>query len=45
MAEWQDDDEVVTTYRSIKQSQEESYRKGFWDGISKVLEAMRNERV
>ena len=33
-AEWQDDDEVVTTFRSIKMSQQESYDAGFAAGVA-----------
>lgn len=33
-AEWQDDDEVVTTFRSIKMTQQENYDAGFAAGIA-----------
>jgi hypothetical protein len=31
---WQDDDEVVTTFRTIKMSQQENYDAGFAAGVA-----------
>jgi hypothetical protein len=32
--DWQDDDEVVTTFRSIKMTQQENYDAGFTAGVA-----------
>jgi len=32
--QWQDDDEVVTTFRSIKMTQQENYDAGFAAGVA-----------
>jgi hypothetical protein len=34
LTEWQDDDEVVTTFRTIKMTQQENYDAGFAAGIA-----------
>jgi hypothetical protein len=34
---WKDEDEVTTTYGTIHQAQQESYIRGFYDGLDKKL--------
>lgn len=34
---WQENDEVVTNYRTIVQSQQESYRQGWEDAVAMVI--------
>lgn len=35
---WQDEDEVTTTFKSIKQSQQESYDQGWQEAIDHVID-------
>lgn len=37
MSDWQPEDEVVTNYRTIVQSQQESYRLGWEQAIAMVI--------
>jgi hypothetical protein len=36
MTEWQDEDEVITTFRTIKQAQAEEYTRGWDEAIAMV---------
>jgi hypothetical protein len=35
---WKDEDEVTTTFKSIKQSQQESYSQGWQEAIQYVID-------
>ena len=39
---WQDEDEVVTNYRTIVQSQKESYLMGYEEAITMVINVCRS---
>ena len=41
---WKDEDEVVTTFRTIKQAQQESYQEGWEDAIKHVLDISKQMR-
>lgn len=44
MSDWKDEDEVTTTFRSIKQAQAEAYQEGWEDAINYVLDISRQMR-
>jgi len=42
MTEWKPEDEVTTNYRTIVQSQQESYRQGWEDAVAMVINVSRS---
>lgn len=44
MSDWKDEDEVTTTFRSIKQAQAEAYQEGWEDAINYVLDISKQMR-
>ena len=42
LSEWQPEDEVITNYRTIVQSQQESYRQGWEDAVAMVINVCRS---
>ncbi len=44
MSDWQPEDEVTTTFGTIKQAQAESYQQGWEDAINNVLDISQQMR-
>jgi hypothetical protein len=42
LSEWKPEDEVVTNYRTIVQSQQESYRQGWEDAVAMAINVSRS---
>ena len=42
LSEWQPEDEVTTNYRTIVQSQQESYRQGWEDAVAMTISVCRS---
>jgi len=42
MTEWQNEDEVITTFGTIKQSQQESYTQGWEEAIAYAVEVAKS---
>ena len=42
MSEWKPEDEVVTNYSTIVQSQHESHRQGWEDAVAMVINVCRS---
>jgi hypothetical protein len=38
MTEWQDEDEVITNFKTLKQAQAEEYTRGWSEAIEYVIE-------